>query len=167
MIHYQLRCGAGHGFDGWFPGSASFDQQAQAGLLTCPVCARTDVARALMAPRVRTGERPRAPDLPAETAPATVPATAGAAGAGAAGAEAKSAVAIPDQMRAVLQRMRAEIERNCEYVGPGFADQARAMHEGEQPHRAIYGESTPEEARALAEDGIEVARIPWVPRADG
>ncbi len=178
MIHYQLRCGSGHGFDGWFPGSASFDQQAEAGLLACPVCADTRVERAMMAPRVRTGARAVAPEMPAEDArvPAVVPKNApenapeSASENARVNAPEKALVPggpIPDQMRAMLQRVRAEVERRCEYVGASFAEQARAIHEGTQPPKAIYGESTPEEAEALAEDGIEVARIPWIPRADG
>ena len=73
---------------------------------------------------------------------------------------------LPDQVRAVLQRIRAEIERTSDYVGPKFADEARRIHRGESDKRSIYGESTPEQAEALAEEGIEVARIPWVPRAE-
>ncbi len=67
----------------------------------------------------------------------------------------------------MLQRMRAEVEKRCDYVGPGFAEEARRIHNGESEARGIYGEATPEEAERLADDGIEVASIPWVPRADG
>jgi hypothetical protein len=74
---------------------------------------------------------------------------------------------LPDQMRAMLQRMRAEVEKRCDYVGPSFAEEARKIHSGAAEPRGIYGEATPEQAEALADDGIEVARIPWVPRADG
>jgi hypothetical protein len=74
---------------------------------------------------------------------------------------------LPDEMRAMLQKLRAEVEKNCDYVGENFADEARRIHNGESDKRGIYGEATPEQAEALADDGIEVARIPWVPRADG
>ena len=74
---------------------------------------------------------------------------------------------VPDQVRAMLQKLRAEVERNCDYVGEGFAEEARRIHKGEADARGIYGEATPDEAEALAEEGIEVAKIPWVPRADG
>jgi hypothetical protein len=73
---------------------------------------------------------------------------------------------LPDQVRVALQRLRAEVEQKCTYVGGNFAEEARRMHEGEVPAKPIYGEATPAEAEALAEDGIDVARIPWVPRAD-
>jgi hypothetical protein len=51
-------------------------------------------------------------------------------------------------------------------VGADFAEEARRIHEGKAPLRGIYGESTDEQAEELAEDGINIARIPWLPRAD-
>jgi hypothetical protein len=74
---------------------------------------------------------------------------------------------MPAHLRAMLQRMRAEVEKHCDYVGPDFAEEARKMHRGESDKRGIYGETTPSEAESLAEEGIEVARMPWVPRAEG
>ena len=157
MIHYQLRCSGDHSFDGWFRDSAAFDVQAGRGLVECPACGDTRVNRALMAPRIgksrpvldgKTGE-PTADPVPTPEK-----------------AVADKDVVLPDKVRAALQRLRAEVERNCSYVGPDFADEARRIHRGEAESRGIYGESTPEEAEALADDGIEVARIPWLPRAD-
>jgi hypothetical protein len=175
MIHYALRCGGGHEFDGWFKNSTSFEAQAESGLLDCPICADTDVRRALMAPRVRTGSPAAAPPEPAPPAAATASPTAEPEAASAKSTPSKAITlppndrlpAMPDQVRAMLQRVRAEIEKNCEYVGPRFATAARRIHDGADPPRPIYGEATPDEAEMLAEDGIEVASIPWVPRADG
>ena len=154
MIHYQLCCSADHRFDGWFKDSAGFETQAARGLVACPECGDTAVRRALMAPRVARGRvtvdeqgTPEPPKVP-EKLP-------------------EKAAIMPDQVRAALQRVRAEIERTSDYVGPKFADEARRIHRGETEKRNIYGESTPEQAEQLAEEGIEVARIPWVPRADG
>ena len=153
MIHYQLQCGQSHGFDGWFKDSASFEKQAKRGLIECPECGGTDVERALMAPALTRREA-----LPVPVATAEPPAPA---------AEKSAAVRLPAQMMAVLQKIRAEIEKNCDYVGPDFADQARAMHRGEVEAKPIYGETSDEQAESLAEEGIEVAKVPWVPRADG
>ena len=165
MIHYQLRCDAEHGFDGWFRDSTAFDAQAKAGLLACPVCGDAKVSRALMTPAVgRKRERPAQVEVPA---PAAVPAAAAVVPSAAASAEPLAVGALPDALRAMLQRMRAEVEKRCEYVGTSFAGEARRIHNGESDARGIYGEATPEEAERLADDGIEVARIPWVPRADG
>jgi hypothetical protein len=157
MIHYQLQCGQAHGFDGWFKDSASFEKQAKRGLIECPECGATDVERALMAPALSKRE---ALPVPVEAPSPPVEASA---------AKPEKAVAgrLPAQMLAALQRIRAEVEKNCDYVGPNFADQARAMHRGEIEPKGIYGETTEEQAESLAEEGIEVAKIPWVPRADG
>ena len=154
MIHYQLQCREAHGFDGWFRDSAAFESQAARGLIACPHCGDTGVARALMAPAVAKGAAMPAPIAPPPSALADKPVAVAGEG-------------MPDHLRAMLQRMRAEIERTCDYVGPDFADEARRMHSGASERRGIYGETTPDQADALAEDGIEVARIPWVPRADG
>ena len=152
MIHYDLRCSEDHAFDGWFKDSAAFERLAKRGLLECPHCGGSKVERALMRPAVARGETPPAP------APVPQP------------PEPRTAVAggpMPAQMRAMLQRMRAEVEKNCDYVGPQFAEEARKIHRGESDKRGIYGETSPEQAEALAEEGIEFSRIPWVPRADG
>ena len=73
---------------------------------------------------------------------------------------------MPAHMRAMLQRMRSEVEKNCDYVGPQFAEEARKMHRGESDKRGIYGETSEEEAQALAEEGIEFGRLPWIPRGN-
>ncbi len=166
MIHYQLRCSQDHGFDGWFKDSATFEQQAKLGLIECPECGGTEVDRALMAPAVaRRASLPVPVDAPQPPAAAASPATEAPA---AVPAEVKLAGGrIPAQVVAVLQRIRAEVEKNCDYVGPDFADEARKIHHGETEPRSIYGEATEEEAESLAEEGIDVGRIPWVPRADG
>ena len=158
MIHYQLQCAGGHAFDGWFKDSATFDKQAKRGLVECPECGDTAVERALMAPAVpRKGNALPAPVNPAPEPAPHVQATPAPVAGG----------RLPAQMVAMLQRMRAEVEKHCDYVGPEFADEARRIHRGEVDERPIFGEATDEQAESLAEEGIDVARIPWVPRADG
>ncbi len=161
MIHYQLRCGAAHEFDAWFRDSAAYEQQARGGLLECPHCGERQVARALMAPALPRKGRKAAQSVieavPAEAIPEPTPVPS---------PRQQVVQRMPDHVRAVLQRMRGEVERRCEYVGEGFAAEARRIHDGESARRGIYGEATPEQAEALAEDGIEVAQIPWLPRAD-
>ena len=158
MIHYALRCGTGHEFDGWFQNSASFEAQAAGGLLTCPACGESDVGRAIMAPRLnKGGHRARTEDAPKQAPEAPPPALPDAA---------PAPKQVPDEVRAVLQRIRADVEKHCDYVGDKFAATARRIHTGVEPHRPIYGEATQAEAADLADDGIAVSRIPWVPRAD-
>lgn len=159
MIHYQLRCDQAHEFDGWFNGSAGFEMQAARGLIECPTCGGTKVERALMTPAVSKRDRTPVPKSEAEAAaPEPVAEAAPPPPPG---------PPMPAQVVALLQRMRAEVEKNCEYVGPQFADEARKIHRGEAEPHGIYGETTPDEAEALADEGIEVQSIPWVRPADG
>ena len=65
---------------------------------------------------------------------------------------------------AMLAAMRRHVEENSDYVGLSFAAEARAMHEGKAPERNIWGEAKPEEAKALLEEGIPVAPLPFVPK---
>ncbi len=150
MIHYQLQCAEGHGFDGWFRDSAAFDRQSAEGLLECPNCGDTAIVRALMAPAVPRRRAVAAmPPAPPAQAPAAV-----------------AGDKMPAELRARLQQLRSEVERHCDYVGPEFAEEARRIHRGESDRRGIYGEATAEQTEDLAAEGIEVARIPWVPRSD-
>lgn len=158
MIHYKLRCHAEHEFEGWFQDSGGFDKLAKAGLVECTVCGSTQVERALMAPAVvssRKKAKPPAPPAPPAEAPAAPAGPQMAAG------------PMPAQLVAMLQRLRTEVEKSCDYVGKDFAEEARKIHHGEAEARGIYGEASDAEAEALAEEGIDVARLPWVPRADG
>ncbi len=152
MIHYQLRCDAGHEFDGWFKDSAGFEAQAASSFVACPVCGSVEVTRALMAPAIGRKSAQEIMALPRTAAASEAPQTAGGS--------------LPDAVRAALQKLREEVEKNCDYVGADFADEARRIHYGEAPPRGIYGESSDEDAEALAEDGIAFARIPWAPRND-
>lgn len=152
MIHYQLRCDQDHGFDGWYKDSQAYERLARGGLIECPVCGGTKVSRALMAPAIGRGQVAEAAPPPPVTPRAGAPAVAGP---------------MPAQMLALLQRMRAEVERHCDDVGADFAEEARRMHRGESDRRGIYGETSDAEAEALRDEGIEIARLPWVPRADG
>lgn len=165
MIHYQLRCSQDHEFDGWFKDSAAFDKLAGSGLVECPVCGDQTVHRALMAPAVASRARAEI-QAPAPSSPsAAEPALPGAPAAG----TPSPAVAgrLPDHMRVMLQRIRAEVEKNCDYVGPRFAEEALRIHRGEADARGIYGETTQDQAQTLADEGVSFARIPWVNRADG
>ena len=139
MICYRLRCDGSHGFEAWFRSGADFDRQAALGLLACPACGSVAVERALMAPAIQPSRMPAA----------------------AAGGE------IPAALRALFTRMRDEVERHCDDVGADFADQALRMHRGEMEKRVIYGETTEVEREILADEGVEIARIPWIKRADG
>lgn len=152
MILFKLKCASGHEFEAWFRDNAAYDRQQARGLITCPDCGGNQVEKAPMAPRVRRAQpAPEAVPAPpaADTKAATVPANAN-----------------PAQLRRLLQEVRRQVEANCDYVGDRFADEARRIHRGEADARGIYGEASDKQAKELADEGIEVARIPWVPSSD-
>lgn len=142
MIRYSLRCAGDHGFDSWFKGAEAFAALEAAGHVTCPVCGSTSVKKDLMAPAVR----------PARTAAAQPEAT-----------RPPDLSAPGSELEAKLTEMKRQIEENSEYVGMNFAAEARAMHAGEAPGRPIYGEAKPDDARAMIEEGLPVAPLPFLP----
>ena len=177
MIHYHLRCADGHEFDGWFSDSAGFETQRDRGLLTCPECGTSSVERALMAPAIGLAAKKRgwdpAPSVSGDAAAvpsASVPDNTLPVPTQAPQAQDPAVVdqmaAMRAELRSKLRALRREVEANLDYVGPKFADEARKIHNGESEARGIYGEATPDENAALADEGIEVMPIPWVPNDD-
>ncbi len=157
MILFTLKCGADHEFEGWFRNSETYEAQAVAGEIACPVCGDAHVEKALMSPRLGRSTKGRE----VEPAPAPVPAKVESPA-----KEISAADITPAKMKEMLREIRKHVETNCDYVGPKFAEEARKIHKGEIEARGIYGEATPQESQALADDGIEVASIPWVPSSD-
>ena len=147
MIRYTLSCANGHRTESWFRNADTFDSLRAAGQVACPDCGTTDVDKGLMAPRIATGGTQ-------DTAPSPAPADAGT----------PPGAPSPEALRAAIEVLRAHVEATSEDVGRRFATEARAIHEGTAPERPIYGEARPEEARALIEDGIPVAPLPFIPR---
>lgn len=147
MIVFDLKCRKEHVFEAWFPDSASYAEQAAAGKVLCPVCGSRKVTKALMAPNVASSKE-------------LVSAPQPAAGQREAVAIAESAKA--GELRRLLRELRNHVEQNCDYVGERFAEEARRIHYGETDPRGIYGETSDAEAEALADEGIEIARVPWL-----
>ena len=144
MISFNLRCGKDHVFEAWFKDGKSFDRQARQGKVVCPVCGDAKVAKAPMAPNIASG----------------VSRKSGGAKSGKNADVAAQAAAYHE----ALKNLRSEIEKNCDYVGDKFAEEARKIHYNESEQRNIYGETTDQEAQALNEEGVEFARIPWATR---
>ncbi|MBX9700675.1 MAG: DUF1178 family protein [Acetobacteraceae bacterium] len=170
MIRYDLQCSQAHEFDGWFKDSEAFAKLAKAGLVECPACGATEVSKRLMTPAVRKapGVKGRPDRLPTPAPARAAPPPPEPPQAPPAPPPGQAVAGpVPAQVVAMLQRMRAEVEKHCDYVGKDFAEEARRIHRGESERPGIYGETTESEAEALRDEGIEVARIPWVPRADG
>ncbi len=135
MIRYALACAAGHEFEGWFGSSADYDAQAAEGRVACPLCDTREVRKQIMAPALagRVG-RDRALDPKAR-----------------------------EVMTEAMARIRRHVEETFDYVGEGFAREARAIHEGRSEERPIYGEASPGEVKALVADGVPIAPLPPKP----
>jgi hypothetical protein len=162
MIKYALVCENGHEFESWFADSAAYDKQVKKKLVTCPLCDTARVEKAIMAPRIapKGARRKMALEAPAQ-APAEPPAEAAAPAA----APAPVAMMSPQEreFRAKLKELRDHLVKNADNVGRKFPEEARKMHYGEIEHRSIYGEASPEEAKELLEEGVEVHPLPVLP----
>lgn len=152
MIKYTLQCSNGHRFDAWFGNSTSCDEQIGAGFVGCTTCGDVAVQKAPMAPAITGSQKKTSaegvqgdarPEAPVPAPPAREMATAG-------------------QVREALHMLRRYVEANADYVGDKFADEARKIHKGDAEERGIYGETTPEEAEALEEEGVPFGRMPWI-----
>ncbi|MDG4649927.1 DUF1178 family protein [Roseibacterium sp. SDUM158017] len=143
MIRYTLRCADDHRFESWFQSASAYDGLAEKGLVSCPVCGGSDVTKAVMAPRVSSAAPSSSPE-PSEPA--------------------RPLGRTEHPAEQMLRALREHVDKNSTYVGRRFAAQAREMHLGERDPGAIHGETTPEEARALVEDGVPVLPIPFPAR---
>ena len=152
MIRYSLRCDRNHAFESWFQSSAAYDSQVRRKLVTCPACGSAKVEKAIMAPRIvgKKGREKAAPTPAGETVPAVSESTS-------------LMMAQERELRAKLKELRDHIVKNADNVGEQFPNEARKMHYGDIEHRPIYGEASPEEARSLIEEGVEVSPLPVLP----
>jgi hypothetical protein len=152
MIHYTLRCDRGHAFESWFQSSSAYEQQEKRKLVNCPVCGSAKVERAIMAPRIVSKKgRDSAVPAPAAAADAATPGST------------PLLMAQERELRAKLKELRDHIVNNADNVGERFPTEARKMHYGDIEHRPIYGEASPDEARSLIEEGVEVSPLPVLP----
>ncbi|MDH6235183.1 hypothetical protein M2281_005806 [Mesorhizobium soli] len=137
MISFSLTCESAHEFEGWFRSNDDFEAQKKRKLVGCPVCGSHRIEKALMAPAVSTSRK-----------------------------QEKIALAVNAQQREALAQLKAlseKVRENADYVGEKFAEEARKIHFGETEARGIYGEATPEEAKSLADDGVDFMPLPVFP----
>jgi hypothetical protein len=137
VIRFSLVCEHDHDFEAWFRSNDDFETQNKRGFVECPTCGSRKVGKALMAPAVSTGRKRE-----------------------------KMALAMNEMQRAAMAQLKAlseKMRQNADYVGDKFAEEARKIHFGESEARGIYGEATADEARSLAEDGVEFMPIPVFP----
>ena len=153
MIHYNLRCERGHTFESWFQSSSAYEAQEKRKLVNCPTCGSAKVERAIMAPQI-VSKKGRESAVPGPAAAATEVAAPAAT---------PLLMAQEREPRAKLKELREHIVKNADNVGERFPNEARKMHYGDIEHRPIYGEASPDEARALIDEGVEVTPLPVLP----
>ena len=133
MIKYNLKCESNHNFDAWFSDSSNFDEQNKKNLIFCPKCNSTKIEKNIMAPNIGSKKQSYTNALKTEK-----------------------------NYEKIIKNIRKHVEKNFEYVGNKFADEARAIHYGEKEEREIYGETSVEEAIDLIEEGVNVSPIPGI-----
>lgn len=168
MISFDLRCSHDHVFEVWFRSSADYDSQLEHGLICCPVCGDTAVAKAVMAPNVGAkGNRvaasvTRMPVAAGTQSLSTLPFAA-------------PADLAPELASAIARvaQLQAESLPKSRWVGRRFAAEARALQNAQRAggdsndviDQPIHGQATPSEAQALMDDGIAIMPllVPFVP----
>ena len=155
MIRYSLHCDRGHTFESWFQSSSAYESQEKRKLVNCPVCGSARVERAIMAPQIvsKKGRDSQSNDAPVPVQPTEVIAPGST----------PLLMAQERELRAKLKELRDHIVKNADNVGERFPNEARKMHYGDIEHRPIYGEASPEEARSLIDEGVEVSPLPVLP----
>jgi len=138
VIRYALACSEDHQFEAWFRDSQTFDAQHDEGLLACPVCGSAEVSKTLMRPAVATARKRD-------------------------GRKQVAKVGNDSEALNLLRQIRNHLTEHAEFVGDRFAEEARRIHYEESEKRAIYGEADAEQARSLAEEGIEFHPLPVLP----
>jgi hypothetical protein len=136
----NLQCAHRHSFEGWFGSDDEFQSQLARGLVECPMCGDTSIAKLPSAPRLNLGAQP-------EPAPR------------------QDVASMPEaEMQRAWLKMVRHVMANTEDVGERFAEEARRIHYGEGEERGIRGQASREETEALLEEGIGVLPLP-VPKA--
>jgi len=144
MIVFDLLCGSGHRFEGWFNSAEDFSAQKKHKILECPTCGSGKIDRVPSAARVNLGaqEKPKAPEKTPEM-------------------EGKDPFAIAQML---YSKMLDEVLTKTEDVGTKFPEKARDIFYQRDSVRPIRGVATEQEHKDLVEEGIPVTRFPIPPK---
>lgn len=145
----NLQCTHQHGFEGWFDSELDYLAQVDSGLLSCPICGDACITKMPSAPRLNLRGQ-TAPASPAQDATAQAPEQG----------DSGSAPMLPMALQGQMLKALRQVMKQTEDVGEQFATEARAMHSGEVEQRNIRGRTSPDEAMALLEEGIDLMPLP-------
>ena len=136
MIKYLLKCNNDHEFESWFSNSEEFEKLNKKQLLECIFCSSKNISKSIMAPMISSKKN------------------------------IEKKIHITNKgykyKKNKLLQIRKFIEKNFEYVGEDFSRKVREVYYDKKNNRAIYGTTTLEERKELAEEGIDLFSIPWV-----
>jgi hypothetical protein len=135
MIVFNLQCRDGHGFEAWFKDAKAYESQRRGRKVACPICGSTGIEKLPTAPRIAKGRADTQETMDSGKARAA-------------------------EYLETLDKLHKHVEKNCDYVGDQFADEARKIHHGDAEERGIYGEATKKEAKELSDEGVPFAAIP-------
>jgi|TARA_Y100000294_G_scaffold34000_1_gene29523 hypothetical protein len=120
-------------FEGWFENTKEFNNQKRKKIINCPSCDSTSITKSLSAP-----------NLPAKN-------------------NSKKNIQLKKAFSNNIKKYKKIVEKNFEYVGDKFTEEAKKMKYGEKEEKPIYGEATIEQTKELAEEEINVVPLPWAP----
>jgi hypothetical protein len=154
MKVYNLACPLDHRFEGWFASEEDCLAQQDKGMLACPVCDSTEIARMPSAPHIA---KSASTDLTlANTESASLSGDVVAL-------TSNDHSQLEAKVQAAFLKGMRDLMGSSEDVGSGFAEEARKIHYKEAPERSIRGQTTLDEAEALRDEGIEVMAVPFIP----
>jgi len=132
MILFDLKCSNSHSFEAWFKDSKEFEKQKKKKLINCPICEDNIINKSLMTPNV--GKKSNSKN---------------------------NKKAINKTLVNKISKFKKMVEKNFEYVGESFSEEAKKIKYGEAKDRAIYGEANLEQTKELAEEEIDFQPLPW------
>ena len=134
MIVFNLICKiCSVEFEGWFENTKEFNNQKRKKIINCPSCNSASITKSLAAPNLPTKNN------------------------------SKNNIEIKKAVSNNIKKYKKIVEKNFEYVGDKFTEEAKKMKYGEKEERPIYGEATMEQTKELAEEEINVVPLPWAP----
>ena len=132
MILFDLKCSNSHAFEAWFKDSNEFLKQQKKGLISCPVCEDKNIVKSLMAPNLNKKSNSK-----------------------------NNKKVINKTLINKISKYKKIVEKNFEYVGKNFTEEAKKIKYGEVDDRAIYGEADLNQAKELIEEEIVFHPLPW------
>ncbi len=136
MIKYHLKCINNHEFESWFSDSKEFEKLNKKKLLECIYCNSKKINKSIMAPMISVSNNEKNKEI-------------------------ESLRQIKKEKRLLIE-IRKYIEKNFEYVGKDFSKKVREIYYDKKNNKTIYGTTTIDERKELAEEGIDLVSIPWV-----